>query len=49
MMDVSAMTGACFVLTCVPCPSNAANDCAAFLAEDIVFNNNGLGPLTPVP
>ena len=49
MMDVSTLPGACFVLTCVPCPSNSANDCAAFLAENIVFNNNGLGPLTAVP
>jgi hypothetical protein len=49
MMDVTSLTGACFLLNCSGCPSNPSNDCALFNAEDIVFNNNGLGGITPVP
>jgi hypothetical protein len=41
--------GAClFVLSCHSCPSGSGN-CITFSGEQVVFNDNGLGPLTPVP
>ncbi|MEE2830688.1 MAG: hypothetical protein VX498_15990 [Myxococcota bacterium] len=41
--------GACLVvLDCHSCPGGQGN-CITFSGEQVVFNDNGLGPLTPVP
>jgi hypothetical protein len=47
-INVSNLDGACFLLTCVACP-NGVGDCAAFSFDSATWNDNGLGPLTPVP
>lgn len=48
-MDVGVIPGACTLLNCQPCPSNPSASCAAFAAQDIVYNATGFGALQAIP
>ena len=47
-INVTTLDGACFILTCVTCPSGTG-DCAVFAFDSATWNDNGLGPLVEVP
>ncbi|MCP4868766.1 MAG: hypothetical protein GY898_08610 [Proteobacteria bacterium] len=47
LMDVATIPGACFLLTCVTCPSGG--DCVTLTALDAVYAATGAGPLVAVP
>ena len=48
-MDVTAFASFCGVLgwTCSPCPGAPAQTCVDLVVDNAVWNDNGLGPLTP--